>query len=203
MRAAMVASQLRTNGVTDVRLLSAMGSVPREDFVPEARRAVSYSDRSIPLAQGRSLNPPMTTARLLDALKLRSDVRLLIVGAASGYSTAVASKICDSVVAVEDDAALIALAPTGITIKSAPLASGAPEGASYDAILIDGAVEQVPETLVGQLSADGQLACAIVKDGITRLATGRRGGSSFAVVDFADAEAVVLPGFAPAREFVF
>lgn len=199
----MVVSQLRPNGVTDTRLLAAMGSVPREDFVPEARRAVAYADRPVPLSDGRALNPPMTTARLIDALKLKAGARLLIVGAATGYSAAVASAMGASVTAVEEDATLTALAPTGTAITSGPLAAGAAIHAPFDAILIDGAVEEVPETLVEQLSADGQLACAIVKDGVTRLATGRRGGSSFAIVDFVDAEAVVLPGFAAAREFVF
>lgn len=199
----MVVSQLRPNGVTDGGVLAAMGSVPREDFVPAARRAACYADRPIPLAPGRALNPPMTTARLFNALMLDAGDRLLIIGAASGYSAAVAANLCASVTAIEEDPALVALAPDGVMITIGALRDGAPQDAPFDAILIDGAVTHVPEALVTQLSAGGQLACAIVKDGITRLATGRKGGSSFAVVDFADAEAVVLPGFAPAPEFVF
>lgn len=198
----MVASQLRPNNVTDTRLLAAMGTVPREAFLPDSRRAVAYADRPIPLTPSRALNPPMTTARLLDALKLTSGDRLLIVGAASGYSAAVAVDLCGSVVAVEEDATLIALAQ-GTAIVSAPLAAGAPDEAPFDAILIDGAVEAVPDGLVTQLAPGGRLACGVVKDGVTRLALGRKGGSSFALVDFADAEVVILPGFAPAREFVF
>lgn len=203
MRTAMVVSQLRPNGVTDVRLLGAMGSVPREAFLPEERRTVAYADRPVPLAGGRGLNPPMTTARLFNALELEPDARLLIVGAASGYSTAIANSLCASVTSVEDDVALIALAPANVSIVQGALAKGAPEKAPFDAILIDGAVESIPDALVDQLVGDGRIACAILKDGVTRLAIGRRGGSSFATSEFADAEAVVLPGFSAVREFVF
>lgn len=199
----MVVSQLRPNGVTDTRLLAAMGSTPREEFLPEARRAVAYADRPVPLAAGRSLNPPMTTARLFNALDLRADSRLLIVGAASGYSTAIAAELCALVASVEEDGALIALAPATVAITQGGLVNGAPDRAPFDAILIDGAVESIPDALVAQLADDGRIACAIMKDGVTRLAIGRRGGSSFATSEFADAEAVVLPGFAPVREFVF
>lgn len=199
----MVVSQLRPNGVTDTRLLAAMGSVQREDFLPDARRAVAYTDRPVQLTADRALNPPMTTARLLDALKLTPDAHLLIVGAASGYAAAVARELCTSVTAVEADAALISLAPQGIAIVSGDLTKGAPDAAPFDAILIDGAVESIPDSLVAQLADDGRLACALVQDGITRLAVGRRGGSSFATSEFVDAEAVVLPGFATVREFVF
>lgn len=199
----MVVSQLRPNGVTDTRLLAAMGDVPREDFLPEGRRAVAYADRPVPLAAGRGLNPPMTTARLFNALELGLDTRLLIVGAATGYSTAIAKALCASVTSVEDDSALIALAPTDVSITQGALADGAPDKAPFDAILIDGAVESIPDSLIAQLADDGRIACAILNDGVTRLAIGRRGGGSFATSEFADAEAVVLPGFAAVREFVF
>lgn len=198
----MVVSQLRPNAVTDPRLLAAMGTVAREAFLPDSRRNVAYADRPVPLTPSRSLNPPLTTARLLDALKLVPGDRLLIVGAASGYSAAIAADLCDSVVAVEEDAALVALSQDN-SITNAPLAAGAPDAAPFDAILVDGAVEAVPEGLVAQLAPGGRLSCGIVKDGVTRLSLGRKGGNSFALVDFADAEVVVLPGFALKREFVF
>jgi protein-L-isoaspartate(D-aspartate) O-methyltransferase len=203
MRTAMVVSQLRPNGVTDTRLLAAMGDLPRERFLPDARRAVAYADRPVPLANGRALNPPMTTARLLDALKLTPNARLLIVGAASGYATAVARELCASVTGIEEDADLIALAPEGLSLTQGSLVSGAPDAAPFDAILIDGAIESIPDALLAQLADNGRIACAIVRDGVARLSIGRRGGSGFALSDFADAEAVVLPGFAAIREFVF
>ena len=192
MRAAMVASQLRTNGVTDTRLLAAMAAVPREAFVPQHRRAACYADRPVPLSATRALNPPMTTARLLDALALREGDRLLIVGAASGYSVAVAKMLCRTVVALEDDGDLIDSAYRA-DIETGPLAAGVPDQAPFDAILIEGAVEQLPDALFAQLVPEGRLATGLVRDGVTRLATGRRGGSSFALADFADAEVVVLP----------
>lgn len=206
MRAAMVASQLRPNGVTGLALLEAMGRVPRESFVPEARRVIAYTDRAIPLGNGRALNPPMTTALLLNAADIGADSRVLIVGAATGYATALASSMASYVVGIECDPTMVALAaanvPTARIIES-DLETGVPVHGPYDAIVIDGAVEFVPDALIAQLAPGGRLTTALVEGNVTRLAVGRRGGTGFALAAFVDAEAVVLPGFVRPREFVF
>lgn len=206
MRAAMVASQLRPNGVTDFALIEALGRVPREAFVPVERRAAAYIDRSVPLGNGRALNPPMTTALLLNAAEIGAKSRVLIVGAATGYALALTASIAADVTGVESDPALAARAsgnvPTARLIAG-PLEIGAAAHAPYDAIVIDGAIEFVPDALVAQLSPDGRLTTALFEGGVARLAVGRRGGSGFALSPFVDAEAAVLPGFSHAREFVF
>src|SRR5688572_20533022 len=106
MRRAMVESQLRTVGVNDPRVIAAMDAVPREDFVPAARRATAYADASIPLGSGRALNPPMTLGRLLTEAKLAGDERVLLIGAATGYAAAVVARLAASVVALEEGATL-------------------------------------------------------------------------------------------------
>jgi protein-L-isoaspartate(D-aspartate) O-methyltransferase len=201
----MVASQLRTNGVTDRSLLDALASVPREDFVPEERRATAYIDRSLPLGGGRALNPPLATALLLNEARIGADSRVLIVGAARGYVLALAGSISNAVTGVECDPALAAQARTvaGVRLVEGPLEIGAAAHAPYDAIVIDGAVEFVPEALIAQLAPDGRLTTAINEGGVTRLAVGRRGGTGFALVPFIDTEAVTLPGFVRPREFAF
>src|SRR4051812_11414157 len=88
MRRAMVASQLRTTGVNDPRVVEAMGEVPREDFVPPERLALAYADAQVPLVPGRALNPPMALGRLLTEARLRGHERALVVGAATGYAPA-------------------------------------------------------------------------------------------------------------------
>jgi protein-L-isoaspartate(D-aspartate) O-methyltransferase len=206
MRAAMVASQLRTNGVTDGALLDALARVPREMFVPEGRKSASYIDRAVPLGGGRALNPPMTTALLLNAADIGYDSRVLIVGAATGYALALASSMATDVRGVECDPGLAAHATanvSGATVVEGPLDIGIPIHGPYDAIVIDGAVEFVPDALVAQLSPNGRLTTAIIENGVARLAVGRRGGTGFALAPFLDAEAVVLPGFVRPREFVF
>ena len=208
MRRAMVASQLRTTGVSDPRVVAAMGAVPRERFVPADRAAIAYADVLVPLADGRTLNPPMALGRLLTEAQPRPGDRALVVGAATGYSAAVLSRLVASVVAVEEDPALLqaarsALVGSAIEFVEAPLVAGHPAGAPYDLILIDGAVELVPDALVGQLADGGRLAAAIIDEGVTRLAVGRRAGTGFGMTAFSDAAAAYLPGFAKPRGFNF
>jgi protein-L-isoaspartate(D-aspartate) O-methyltransferase len=204
MRRAMVNSQLRPNNVTDVRLLSAMERIPREPFLPTERRAVAYTDRAVPLGNGRALNPPLTTALLLNAAEIGPSDRVLIVGAASGYAAAIAQTLAGQVLAVECDPALAdeaRLNVPGLDLVVGPLNQGAT--GTFDAIVIDGAIDSVPDALVTQLSKTGRLTCAINGSGVARLAVGRRGGTGFALSEFVDSEAVPLPGFAGAKEFVF
>ncbi|MDB5714222.1 MAG: protein-L-isoaspartate O-methyltransferase [Sphingomonadales bacterium] len=197
-RRAMVSNQLRTTSVDDPRVVDAMARVPREDFVPADRRDIAYTDISIPLANGRALNSPMATARLINEAGVSSGDHVLIIGSATGYACAIARLLAKSVVGLECDPALA----TADDVVG-PLEAGAPDHGPFDVIIIDGAVEEVPAALIDQLAPGGRLATAIVENGVTRLAVGRRGGAGFALSAFADADAVVLPGFARPRAFVF
>jgi protein-L-isoaspartate(D-aspartate) O-methyltransferase len=205
LRRTMVSNQLRTVAVDDPRVVSALGAVPREDFVPPARRNLAYADLPVPLGGGRALNTPLATARLINAAAIGSGDKVLIVGAATGYAAAVALQLGGQVTALESDEALAA--SLGATVPKAntitgDLAAGVPAGAPYDAIIIDGAVEVLPQALIDQLALSGRLATGLVEGGVTRLAVGRRGGSGFGLVPFADADVVILPGFARPRAFV-
>jgi protein-L-isoaspartate(D-aspartate) O-methyltransferase len=208
MRRTMIASQLRTTGVDDPRVLAAMDAVPRERFVPEERNALAYADTLVPLGGGRELNPPMTIGRLLTEAAPKPDDRALVVGAATGYSAALLARLVGSVVALEEDPALAArarkaLAGSAIVVIEGVLARGYAKAAPYDLILIDGAVELVPDALIAQLRDGGRLAAAILDEGVTRIAIGRKAGQGFGMVSVADAAAAVLPGFARARAFTF
>ena len=114
MRQAMVASQLRTNAVSDQRVLVAMNTVPRETFVPAESRSLAYRDTALPVAGGRAINLPMVTGRLLTEAYLEKGDRALLIGAAGGYTAALLAQIVAEVVAVEQDAALVALARAGL-----------------------------------------------------------------------------------------
>ncbi|UAK26701.1 protein-L-isoaspartate O-methyltransferase family protein [Sphingomonas nostoxanthinifaciens] len=205
MRRAMVASQLRTTAVNDVRVVTAMGAVPREAFVPAAQAPLAYIDASLPLGHGRALPTPMVLGRLLTEARVRPTDRVLVVGAATGYAAAVLAQLAAGVVALEEEPALMASAPlpATVTIAQGPLVAGWPNAAPYDVILFDGAVEHVPDAIVAQLAEDGRIAAGIVENGVTRLAIGRKAGSSFAMACFADAEVPVLPGFARPPGFRF
>ena len=213
MRRAMVASQLRTTGVNDPRVLAAMGAVPRERFVPADKAGIAYSDTLVPLGNGRDLNSPMSLGRLLAEASPRPGERAMVVGAATGYAAAVLARLVGSVVAVEEDPELLevahgaisAAAPDTANVKlvEGPLTEGYAAGAPYDFILIDGAVEYVPDAIVGQLVDGGRLAAAILDHGVSSLAIGRRAGDGFGMAQMSDWAAAVLPGFCKPRAFSF
>lgn len=208
MRRAMVESQLRTTGVNDPRVIAAMAEVPRERFVPVDRRALAYMDRPVALDAGRALNTPEATGLMLTAATVRASDKVLLVGAASGYTAAVLDRLATHVVAVEEDAALLTfarenLAGTRVELVEGPLNQGWTGGAPYDLIFVDGLIEQVPDALIAQLADGGRFAGALLDRETSRLAIGRKSGSGFGVDMFADCEAAALPGFARPKSFVF
>jgi protein-L-isoaspartate(D-aspartate) O-methyltransferase len=203
-RRAMVDSQLRPEAVTDRGVLAAMASVERENFVPESAKALAYFDRPLPLTKDRAMMPPAALGRLLSELAPRPGERALIVGSGTGYSSALLQAIGLEVVALESDPALAAAAgKAGIDTITGDLADGWKKGAPYDLILLDGAVEEVPATLVKQLTADGRLGGAIADRGVTRLVVGRVAGDSFGLRTLVDADVDILPGFERPRAFIF
>ena len=208
MRRAMIASQLRTTGTNDARVLAAMGEVPRERFVPASRVSLAYADALVPLKAGRDFNSPMALGRLLTEASPRRGESVLAVGVATGYAAAVLERLVGPLVALEEDEELAAaaranLAGSEVERVEGPLVEGHGAGAPYDLILIDGAVEFVPDALVAQLADGGRLAAGLLEKGVTRLAIGRRAGEGFGMAAFADAAAAILPGFVRPRAFKF
>lgn len=209
MRQAMVASQLRTAAVDDPRVVAAIAQVPRETFVPGDAADLAYRDTAIDLGQGRRLNTPLATARLIVAARLLPADRVLLIGAATGYAAAVLAKLTAQVTAVEATPALVAHARTAladtpnVTLVEGALEHGHPEGAPYDVLVVDGAVEELPMTLVTQLADGGRIVSGLIDKGVYRLASGARRGAAFALAPFADVDSVPLPGFARPRRFTF
>ena len=203
-RQAMVDSQLRPQGVNDPAVIEAMSLVPRERFVPDELKPLAYIDRAVPLGEGRALPPPAVLGLLLTALAPLRGERALVIGAATGYSAAVLAEMGIATDAVESSSALAAAArKNGVQVVEGALEAGNPKGGDYDFILIDGAVESIPDALVGQLKDGGRLGGAIVDKGITRLIIGRKAGSGFGYLTVADAATPALPGFQRPQAFTF
>jgi protein-L-isoaspartate(D-aspartate) O-methyltransferase len=203
-REAMVESQLRPQGVTDPAVLDAMGRIPRENFLPTHTRSLAYVDRAVAMGDGRFLPAPAVLGRLLSQMMPEPGQRALVVGAGTGYSAAVLAAMGLDVTALESDATLAAAAnEAGLAVVEAPLEAGHPSGAPYDQILIDGAVEVIPDTIVEQLADGGRLGTAIVDRGVSRLVTGRKAGEAFGTLSIGDAGVPALPGFSPPKEFIF
>jgi protein-L-isoaspartate(D-aspartate) O-methyltransferase len=208
----MVESQLRTNQVTDERVLDAFLAIPRERFVAPPFTGTAYVDDDVPLGGGRFLLQPMVLARLLQLAAIRPEDRVLELGAATGYVTAILARLARHVVAVECDARLMtmararlaALAVGNVTMVEGSLASGDPAHAPYDVIVIGGAAAAIPDALTGQLAEGGRLV-AVMKPahgmGQGVLMTRAEGVLSRRPVF--DAAAPLLPGFEPAPSFVF
>lgn len=209
MRHAMVASQLRTNAVSDPRIVAVMARVPREAFLPADVRGIAYRDTAVPLGRGRFQNVPIATGRLLTEAYLLPADRVLLIGAAGGYTAAVLAGLVAEVVAVESDPALAALAREAladypnVTLVEGPLEVGHEAAAPYDVLVIDGAVDHVPEALVAQIRPGGRAVAGILDRGVSRLTSGRKTAGGFALLDFADIDCVPLPGFARPKTFTF
>lgn len=205
----MVVSQLRTSAVSDVRVVEAMAAVPREDFLPADRLTSAYLDIQVPLPGGRAQNPPLATGRLLTEAAIAPTDSVLLIGAAGGYTAAVLSRLALKVVAVESDAVLAADARASlsgcgnVTLVEGDLATGDPSHAPYDVLLVDGAVEHLPEALVAQVRIGGRIVAGRLDRGVTRLASGVRTEGGHGLVDFADIDCALLPGFARPRGFQF
>lgn len=186
MRRSMVDSQLRTSGVTDAWLLTAMGSIPRENFVPLTHRSTAYMDRSIALDDDSVLNPAVSIALLLQAADIRADDSVLLVGKEDGYVAAILRKRVSALVSVRADNISAAQSATPFTL-----------------IIIDGAAEELPSALIN-LAADGaRLVTGIIEGAVTRLAKGYVHKGKIALKSFADSEITPLPAFARKPEFVF
>ena len=203
-REAMLESQLRPQGVSDPAVLEAMGRIHREDFLPSHTRPLAYVDRAVAMGEGRFLPAPAVLGQLLTQMQLEPAQRALVVGAGTGYSSAVLSAMNLQVDALECHPALAAAArQIGIRVVEAPLEGGNEAGAPYDQILIDGAVEHIPDALIDQLAEDGRLGGAIIDRGVTRLVIGRKAGGAFGILSIGDAGVPPLPGFSRPKAFTF
>ena len=209
-RTTMVDSQLRPNGITDGRILHAFETIAREDFVPEAMRSIAYMDGDVALGGGRYLVSSMAFAKMLNAAQVKPTDKVLEIGAATGFGTAVLSSLAAHVVGVESDAALLAAARENLTNKvnvslsENNLAEGFAKGGPYDVILISGQVENVPEALFSQLSEGGRLVAAVGQGRVTRCCVWTRSGANHTQRYVFDLSIATLPGFVkPAMVFAF
>ena len=217
LRQSMVDSQIRPNDVTDPRIIGAMLDLPRERFVPAARAELAYLDDDLIVREAGATGParyliePMILAKLIQALDLSDTDRVLDVGCATGYSTALLSRLAGAVVGLEPDAGLAAaaravlaqLGATGAQIVVGPMTNGVPEAGPYDAIILNGAVEVIPEPLFDQLKEAGRLVAVVRAGPLGRATLHVRRGGAVSKRPLFDAAVPVLQGFEAPRHFVF
>lgn len=210
-RTNMVESQVRPSDVTDRRVIRAMQAVPREQFLADDLKPVAYMDGDLRMAGGRSLLAPRTFARLVQLANLADNAAVLDVGAGVGYSAAVLTRMGARVVAVESDPALAeamkrnfaAVGVTGVVVGQGDLKAGAADQGPYDAIILEGSVEDVPAALLDQLKDGGRLVAIVASGATARAVAWQRIGAGFDRVAAFDASAGPLPGFQLPAAFVF
>ncbi|MEM1019539.1 MAG: protein-L-isoaspartate O-methyltransferase [Sphingomonadales bacterium] len=210
-RDAMISGQLRPNKVGDSALVAAIRTVPREIFVPRAKRDIAYVDEDLEIAPGRWLMEPVVFARLVQAAEIKKTDAVLDLGCLTGYSTSVLSYLASAVVGVEADFGLVEKANANLAdlslgnaaVIEGDLLEGYAKEAPFDVILIGGAVERIPHSFIDQLAEGGRLVTVQVKNGVGRAVIGRKSAGVFGLVDFMDAQCPIIPGFELPDTFSF
>ncbi|MBA4008049.1 MAG: protein-L-isoaspartate O-methyltransferase [Erythrobacter sp.] len=185
-RRAMIDSQLRTSGVNEEYVLARMLAVPREDFLPAAKAAQAYIDRAVSLGEGGHLASPLFYGKLLLEAAPTPDARVLVVSGGTGYLAALIAPLAGSV--------------TEITASGAAALQGAGE---YDLVVIDGAIEQLPEGLAAALADNGRIVTGLVLRQVTRLASGARIAGTVSLKPLEDLGIPVLTAFAAPSRWTF
>jgi protein-L-isoaspartate(D-aspartate) O-methyltransferase len=215
-RRMMVDGQVRTSDVTDPRIAAAMLALPRERFVPERVAAMAYLDRDLPVtedpgAAGRFLLKPMVLAKLIQAAEIGEGDHVLDVACATGYSSAVLARLARSVIALESDSGLAqrarenlgSVAAHNVAVVTGPLPAGCAAHAPYDVILLNGATEVTPQTLLAQLKDGGRLVGVVGRGPGSRSTIFTAAGGRSSARPIFDATAPVLSGFTATPAFVF
>lgn len=211
----MVESQIRPNKVRDERVLNAMGTLPREQFVPSLMAGIAYIDEDIQVAPGRFLLEPMVLARLLEEASIKPQDRVLDIAPATGYSTVVLAMLAQEVTGVESDPTLqkqavgnlANLQTSNASVQLGSLVDGYKGKAPYNVIIINGAVEVVPEALLGQLAEGGRLVGVVRSYGPAKAAyTGEarlyeKINGHISHRPLFDANVKLLPGFEAKKVF--
>ena len=210
-RTLMVDTQVRPSDVTKFPIIEALLSVPREDYVPDAKRDAAYVGENIEIGGGRVLLEPRTLAKMLDAVDVQPTDVVLDLACGLGYSTAVLAEMADFVVAVEDDAAraedaqanLSAHGVDNAAVFEGPLAEGAAKNGPYDLIMLQGAVETVPDALLAQVKEGGRMIAIFAEGALGVVRVGRKIDGAMNWRMAFNANAPVLAGFAKEAAFTF
>ncbi len=213
-RTNMVDGQIHTAGVVDPRILQAFETIPRELFVPEKSQSIAYTDEDIEIGQGRFLLEPITHAKMIQAVQPKKSDIVLDIGIGAGYSSAILSPMVTTIIALETNKRQIdkasrlwnKIGACNIALIEGKLENGVPDQAPYSLIVINGAVSEVPETVLNQMETNGRLITIVKKPGqpIGRATLFMKSKSgTISSKPLFDAAVPFLKGFEPKPQFEF
>jgi len=208
-RTMMVDTQVRPSDVTKFPIIEAMLSVPREAYVPETQREAAYLGENLTIGSARVLLEPRSLSKLLDALDIQPTEMVLDIGCGLGYSSAVIACLAEAVVAIESDEAMAKdaqkrLSERGVdnvAVLHRDLTAGAAKHGPYDAIILEGAAEIVPDEILAQLKDGGRIGTIFMEGALGVARIGHKSASGVTWRYAFNASAPVLHGFEKAVEF--
>ncbi|ARU01949.1 protein-L-isoaspartate O-methyltransferase [Yoonia vestfoldensis] len=208
-RTMMVDTQVRPSDVTRFPIIDAMLSIPREDFVPDTLREAAYVGENLDIGNGRIMLEPRTLAKMLELADVQPGHVALDIGCGLGYSTAILASLCDFVVAIEDDAARAEEAQSLLSghgidnaaVMTGRLAAGSAKSGPFDLIMVQGAVEHLPEDLLAQLREGGRIVCLFAEAALGVVRVGHKMDGTVNWRFGFNAGAPVLDGFRRAAAF--
>ncbi len=207
----MVDGQIRPSDITLYPVIKALLDTPREAFVPRDKKAIAYADQNIDLGNNRTLLAPRTIGRMLEGANIQPTDMVLCIGANLGYVPAVISRLSQVVICVESDESFASVAEQTLSeqgqdncvVHVGDLAMGEGDHAPYDVVLINGAIEILPDILMSQVKDHGKIIAIRKHDGRSQISVGIKSGDRIAWDDQHNAFAPVLPGFEVVPTFVF
>ncbi len=209
-RTTMVDTQVRPSDVTKFPIIDAMLRVPREAYIPDALREAAYIGENVDLGAGRVVLEARTLAKMLDALDISGDQLVLDVGCGLGYSSAVIACLAEAVIALEEDTDMAAEAERilgengsdNVAVIDGKLTAGAAKHGPYDAIIIEGGVEQIPASLIDQLKDGGRIGAIFMENALGICRIGHKINGQMSWRFSFNASAPVLQGFEQEKSFV-
>ncbi|MFC1703372.1 protein-L-isoaspartate(D-aspartate) O-methyltransferase [Candidatus Omnitrophota bacterium] len=177
LREEMVEKQIKNRGIKDANVLSAMRTVERHRFVPKSRRLFAYADSALPIGEDQTISQPYIVALMTEALRLKKGDKVLEVGTGSGYQAAILGEFVDQVYTIEiicslanrSEKLLQELGYSNIHVKCGDGYLGWPDQASFDAIIVTCAIDEVPGPLIEQLAEGGRLVIPLGPQGYQNL----------------------------------
>ncbi len=210
LRTTMVDTQVRPADVTKYPVIDALLSVPRELYVPSDQKGAAYAGTNMPLAPGRVLLEPRTFAKMLETLNIQPNEMVLDIGAGFGYSAAVIGHLAEAVIALEEDETMVAEAEAMLSDQSVDnavvvtgtLNEGAARHSPYDAIIIEGGINELPTAIAAQLREGGRIICLFMEGALGTVRIGYKIDDRINWRFAFNASAPVIPGFETVHTFV-